>query len=166
MRKKENMEEKTELKGIGGWLILVAIGITFSPFFYAAMDYYSYSLVFGSSTWNELTYMNSPSYTPYYSLWVYIEVVIAVIIDAYLFYLMYIFYKKKSDFPSLYIKLVFIIFALNLVSIWMANLIFPAGEIELFSPTTIKAISQSIFAILVWVPYMNKSVRVKNTFIN
>lgn len=161
------MEDKTELKGIGGWLILVAIGVTLSPFIAAGMDYATYSQAFSADTWNALTNSNSPAYTPYYALTVFAEMIISVIIDTYLFYLAYLFYKKKSGFPSLYIKLVFAIFAFTIIDIFVVSLVFPVLTVkDLFDPLTIKAISQSIMAILIWVPYMKKSVRVKNTFIN
>jgi hypothetical protein len=160
------MKDKTKLKGVGGWLILVAISVTLSPFIAAGTDYATFSQVFSAELWNALTDSNSPAYTPYYALTVSVEFVIAMIIDAYLFYLMYLFYKKKSDFPSLYIKLVFAIFAFNIIGIFVGSLLFDLTAKDLFDPLTIKAIGQSIFAILVWVPYMVKSVRVKNTFVN
>jgi hypothetical protein len=161
------MEDKTELKGIGGWLILVAIGVTLSPFINAGMDYATFSQVFSADTWNALTNSDSPVFTPYYALTVFAEMIIGVIIDTYLFYLAYLFYKKKSGFPSLYIKLVFAIFAFTIIDIFVVSLVFPALTAEdLFDPLTIRAIWQSIIAILIWVPYMKKSARVKNTFIN
>ncbi len=161
------MKDKSELKGIGGWLILVAIGVTLSPFIAAGVDYAVYSQVFGEEMWNLLTDSNSLSYTPYYALTVSVELVINIIIDVYLFYLIYLFYKKKSGFPPLYIKLVFAIFAFTIIDIFVASLVFPDLTIkDLFDPLTIRAIVQSVIAILILVPYMKKSVRVKNTFIN
>lgn len=161
------MKDKTELKGIGGWLILVAIGVTLSPFMVAIMDYAAFSEVFSTDVWNALTNSNSPAYTPYFALVISVEFVVTMIIDAYLFYLIYLFYKKKSDFPPLYIRLVFTIFAFNIVDIFVTSLMFPdLTAKDLFDPLTIKAIFRSIVAILIWVPYMKKSVRVKNTFVS
>jgi hypothetical protein len=161
------MKDKTELKGIGGWLILIAIGVTLSPFIAAGMDYATYSQVFSEDIWSALTDSSSPAYVPYYALTVSVEAIIGIVIDAYLFYLIYLFYKKKSDFPSLYIKLVFVIFAFTIIDIFVVSLVFPNSTAkDLFDPLTVRAIVQSIFAILVWVPYMKKSVRVKNTFVN
>jgi len=162
------MKDKAELKGIGGWLILVAIGVTLGPFIAVGMDYAIYSEVFSEEVWSTLTDSNNiATYTPNYSLAVSVELVASIIIDAYLFRLMFLFYTKKLDFPSLYIKLVYVIFAFIILDIIMVSLVFPNSTAkDLFDPFTIRAIFQSIFSILVWVPYMKKSVRVKNTFIN
>ena len=148
-------------------MILVAIGVTLSPFINAGMNYTSFSQAFSTELWNALTDSNSPDYTPYYAQTVSVESVIGMIINAYLFYLMYLFYKKKSGFPPLYIKLVFAIFAFTIIDIYVVSLVFPdLTSKDLFDPLTIRSITQSILAILIWVPYMKKSVRVKNTFIN
>jgi len=162
-----SITDKGELKGIGGWLILVAIGVTVSPFIAVLMDYASSSQTFNTEVWSALTDSNSPVYTPYFALTVSLETIIRIIIDAYLFYLMYLFYSKKSGFPTLFIRLVFFIFIFTIVDIIAVIFLFPDLTAEdLFDPLTIRSIGQLIFAILVWVPYMKTSVRVKNTFIN
>ncbi len=161
------MKDKTQLKGIGGWLVLVAIGVTISPFLAASADYTTYSQVFSGELWSSPTDSNSPNYIPYYALTISMEMIVGVIIDAYLFYLIYLFYQKKSNFPPLYIKLVFAVFAFHIIDIFAVSLVFPyLTARDLFDPLTIKAITQSVLAIVIWVPYMSKSVRVKNTFVN
>ena len=161
------MKDKGELKGIGGWLFLVAIGVTLSPFYAVGTDYATFSQVFATEEWRALRDINSPAYIPYLAFLFSLEVIFAVIIDAYFFYLMYFFWSLKSGFPSLYIKLIFAVLIFNIVDIFAVSLILPELTAEdLFDQATIKEIVRSIFAILVWVPYMIKSVRVKNTFIN
>lgn len=161
------MKDKTELRGLGGWLVLIAVGVTIAPFLNVVTDFNTFYTSFDAEAWSALTNSNSAAYNPYFASYFSLGVIISVIIDAYLFYLMYLFYKESSSFPSLYIKLIFAVFIFIILDLVVASLIFPSlTTSDLLDLPTIKGIFQSIFAILVWVPYMMKSVRVKNTFVN
>ncbi len=73
--------------------------------------------------------------------------------------------KKKSFFPVLYVRLIYITIVYTIIdNIAVYTLM---GE-ELFTldAIEIRAIFQTLVALAIWVPYMKKSVRVKNTFIN
>jgi hypothetical protein len=162
-----SVKDKGELKGLGGWLFLVAISVTLSPFVAVVTDYAQFFQVITIEEWGALRDINSPTYIPYYGLVVTLEAIFSFIIDAYLFYLMYLFWSEKSGFPSLYIKVIFASLIYTIVNIIAISLVLPDLTTEdLFDEPTIRVIVHLIFTILVWVPYMIKSVRVKNTFIN
>ena len=161
------MKDKSKLKGIGGWLILIAIGVTTSPFLAIAENYATYSIVFNAETWEYLTNEHSSGHIPYYSIAAITELIASTAMNIVMFYLIYLFYKIKSEFPVFYIGFIFAIFVLNLLSLYSTLLLYPDATIkELFDFETIKVLGRSVFAILIWVPYMARSVRVKNTFIN
>jgi len=163
----DNEGHNNHIKGIGGWLWLVAIGVTLSPLINLAADITTFSELLNEDTWSQLTDNNSIYYTPFFAVLIYFEIGYAIIIDGLLFYLVYLFYGKNSTFPPLYIKLVFAVLILSLVDIFFASLVFPELTVgELFDTETLKGIFQTLIAICIWVPYMKKSIRVKNTFVN
>ena len=80
------------------------------------------------------------------------------------FYLLFLFFKKSKFFPSyfIYFRLFNVLFlALDII---FAKMIFP--EEPIFDPTIARDLFQVILAAAIWIPYMLRSRRVKNTFIS
>ena len=158
------MKDKSELKGIGGWLILPAIGVFLGPIVAILVDIGSYAPYFeGGDFLGTVSYYNSV--IPNFSLVFWPELLYAIILDVFIIYLVYLMLAKKSFFPTLYVRLVYISLAYividySAVYLLLGDEYFSLGSLE------IRAIFQTLFTLIVWVPYMKKSVRVKNTFIN
>ena len=159
-----NVKDKRELSGIGGWLALVAIGVFISPFVAVAIDISTYSPYFeGGNFWYTLEYLNNV--IPNFSLLFWPEVLFAVIFDFFLFYLLYLLIKKKQFFPVLYIRLAYISIVYLIVDYWAGYTLMGVDALPT-DPLEFRAIFGTLFTLMVWVPYMYKSVRVKNTFVN
>lgn len=147
-----------ERNGIGGWLILPAIGLLLSPFrlLYDMKDLE----YFDQSMWNLLTDKESVSYNPFVAGALPIELIFNVFVFLFSIFLAIIFFQRRSSFPLLY--------QFYLVGMF----IFLLGEtiyIEIVQPDSAtfeeyKEIGRSFIAVLIWVPYMRISKRVKETF--
>jgi len=158
------MKDKSELKGIGGWLILPAIGVFLGPFVAIGIDVSTYGPYFeGGDLFGAVSSINNM--IPNFSILFWPELIFAIVIDIFIVYLLYLMITKKSFFPTLYARLIYI-------SIIYLIIDYPAGYFilgdEYFSLGTAdaRAIFQTLISLFIWVPYMKKSVRVKNTFIN
>ena len=158
------MKDKSELKGIGGWLILPAIGVFLGPFIAIGMDFASYASYFeGGDFLGTVSYYNSE--IPNFSILFWPELLFAIFIDVLIFYLVYLMVAKKSFFPILYVRIIYISLAFLIID-YSAIYLLLGDEYFFIDSTDIRAFFQVLFSLAVWVPYMKKSVRVKNTFIN
>jgi len=143
-----------ELKGFGGWLILPMIGQTLSPI---------YALTTLAQNWKmREQFAAIPNGLVVY----YGENTLTVAMLALEVVTIFAMYSKSYLFPRLFLiqwiaLLVYIILDVVLVS---AVFSIPAGS--LFSGDEMGKTIGSIIAGFIWVLYMFKSKRVKNTFVN
>lgn len=129
------IDKPKNLEGLGRWLILIGIGLIISPF----VDLFEIATT-EADTLVDIT-INS----------------LAVIVDCYLIYL---FFAMKKFFPKLYIW----VLILNLLAV-LSSAAMIEFDGSILDSSTLKDIKRAIFAVIVWVPYMIKSKRVKATFI-
>ena len=137
--------QQKELKGIGGWLIFIAIGLPLSIVGTLFSDYYVFTA---------LIPMMDEEFASIFK----ILIVTDMIFLCYLGYLAFLFFNKDYKFPE-QIKIFYIVsigyevFVLYMIS----GLGLEASDYrELF---------RGIIAAAIWIPYFNKSLRVKNTFV-
>ena len=157
------MSDQDNLKGLGGWLILVGIGVVIGPFrlgYEYGPIYYS---IFTDGTFEILTTAGTEAYN---SLWAPLLIGEAIYNTLMLFasvYLIYLYFMKHYLFPKVYIYIV----ALSLIFIpldaWLGS--FVIIDEPIFDPNTTKELSRSVFSAIIWIPYMLVSKRVKATFI-
>lgn len=145
-------------KGIGGWLILVAISIilSFPILLFQLVSYYLKLFPNGDFTilFDEISY--------FFSCFIVVEVMFNIIILFAYSYLIYLFFTKNYKTPKVFIvtklgNLIFIIVDKLFVSI-----IF---NVPVFDSLFLKDITPQIIGCCIWIPYFLSSVRVKNTFI-
>jgi len=153
-----------DLKGLGGWLILVGIGITISPFITSYELYSLYLPIFQDGSFDMLTNPAYTMYIPHFETLIYIEIGINCIIILASFYLIYLFYSKNRLFPKLYIALAAFYPMFLVADAWAVNFVIPDAPI--FDEETIRQVTRSIIGAVIWIPYMLMSERVKNTFVN
>ena len=154
------MKDKSELKGIGGWLILPAIGVFLGPLIAIGTDFASYAPYFeGGDFFGTVSYYNSV--IPNFSILFWPELLFAIFIDVLIFYLVYLMVAKKSFFPILYVRIIYISLAYIIIN-YSAIYLLLGDEYFFIDSTDIRAFFQVLFSLAVWVPYMKKSVRVKS----
>jgi hypothetical protein len=157
------LENKKPIE-IGGWLILVAIGVILSPLNQLYFIVTAYPPLFSGGSWQVITSESSANYIPYLGEFIIGEIVINSIIALIDLYLIYLFFTKKINLPKWYLiaavfSISFIIFDAYVVS-------FLTSSNEVFDLDTLKEMGGSLFAVLIWTPYLFYSQRSKNTFVN
>lgn len=158
------MAEQKQLEGLGGWLILVGLGIVLSPLIIIGTVFPMYSKVFSNGLWGILTTPGSTAYHPMLALLIIVEIVVNIgLVITWIITAIY-FFSKKKGFPKLFIALILFNLAFVLVDAVAAKTVLP-GE-PLFNEETTQQFGRIIITALIWIPYMLRSKRVKKTFIH
>jgi antibiotic biosynthesis monooxygenase (ABM) superfamily enzyme len=148
---------------IGGWLIVVAIGLIIS--LAQNLSGLLQSLTtFRGSVWERLTDPSSPSYHPNWRGALIYEAVAAGVYLIMNIILIILFFRKQRLFPVLTVIFIPSIFVLSLVAHYLAGQIPAVAE----SPSYAQGFSwlaTKFVALHIWIPYLLVSKRVKATFI-
>ena len=148
--------------GIGGWLILPVIGLFVFPVRVAISMLTDYLPIFRDGVWANLV---TPGSEVYHRLWAPViigEMAFNLVFLVFDLALLYLLFTKSYRFPK-----GFIVFAI-------ANLAFIVGDAAVaWQIPQVAArgmeglageIGRSLGVVLIWVPYMLVSKRVRNTF--
>ena len=156
--------EKQKYQNIGGWLILVGIGIVLSPLRLLLFIGRDLLPVFLSETWTTLTTPGTQIYHPFWGPLLIFELLGNVFFLVFSLVLVIFFFQKRKALPTMIItfyllNLFFVVsdhFLANLIPL-IANQSDQGSLLEIF---------RSAIASLIWVPYFLFSKRVKGTFVN
>ena len=122
------MEEDTKnLEGLGGWLILVGIGIVVTPFriLINVVPMYMEIFIDDDGMWEHLT---TPGTEDYHALWApYLigEIGLNAVCVILNFYLIFLFFTKNKNFPKLYIGFLIFFILLLLIDGSIGKIILP-----------------------------------------
>ena len=141
---------------IGGWLYLLGLGVILNPFILLTetLDYYK-----------DIDLMLSINYLAF-TIFYLIEMIINLAFFIISIYLVFLFVYRRVEFPKLY-KFFIILGAIFLfLDTVAAMILFPEISFaDIFSPDFVRSMAQQIVAVIIWVPYLIYSVRVKETFL-
>jgi hypothetical protein len=150
-------------KGLGGWMVLVQVGLYLTLISTVLTIFQFFTSTFGSDTWDTLT---TPDGTDYHALWkptLLFEVIANIVIVLLIAYLLILLYNKKSVFPR---WLIFFYLANLLVlivdAVMLANI--PNSD-EWVSGNRFQDIGRTLLTCLIWSTYVLRSKRVRNTFV-
>jgi len=143
--------------GIGGWLILPLIGLVLTPIkgvgFLAQHAGMSFAHLNGAQI--ALVYAELIG-----------NFVLLIVLPIMMLVLLF---KKRRTFPGLFVKWAFAGLAFTLLDLIFGYAFFKdayeASDTEFMDAATWREVARSIFAVVVWVPYMLNSRRVANTFV-
>jgi|GEM_PF-510548 len=161
-----NQYQETNLdgpSGLGGWLVLVAIGRILGPLMLLNAIYQVFSIYFKSDL---LAQLSSPDNRLYSALWkpvIFFELIGNILLLGLSVLLIILFFQKKKQFPKAYIGMMLVNILIMLIDLILLYQIQRTLTVDL----NITATSQLITAIItsaIWIPYMLISKRVKNTF--
>ena len=149
MTKLRNMND---LKGISGVLILVASGVTLSPFYmlssfleYPSLitgeDFSIASLAIKTLVWGEAIFFAT-----------------MIFVTAYVAFL---FFTKKREFPNWFIGVYLVFIAYNIVDASYYALLFPEESLR----SSLGVILGQMIGAAIWILYILKSERVRLTFV-
>lgn len=146
-------------EGIGGWLILPVIGVLLTPIS-GMIQLATYPDVF------KLFPILSATQKLFLILEVLGNLAITIILPIVLLVLLF---KKKAGFPRLYIIWAAFNFGFIIADIFVAKIlfgdVFEATGTPLVDEETMKSIARGVVLVVIWIPYMLSSRRVRNTFV-
>ena len=160
----ETEVENKKPRAIGGWLILVAIGIVVSPIRTISMLYTTYLSLFSEDTWTVLTDRTLESFSLFLLPYLVCELVINVAIISITFYIVYLFFSRKAALPKWYFGISLFSTTFLVIDAYIVSLII--SDSTVFDPDTVKELLRSLVSLLIWSPYLLYSQRSKETFVS
>jgi magnesium-transporting ATPase (P-type) len=147
--KPEPSSNRTKLKGIGGWLILVVIGLVVSIIQY--LNYFLEGAV-------------GPTGIEYLDNIITFESIGMVVFLGFTVYVLILMSKKSREFPKIFTYLILALLGFAFLDFALMSDYSGPGASEAMETGLVAVVQAAIYAAI-WIPYMRKSVRVKNTFV-
>lgn len=148
---------------IGGWLILVAIGLLLSPLLILINLGVNIIPTFKPEIWHVLTTPGTEGYHPLSGPIMIFEAMANIVLLCLSGYAIVCFFKKSRSFPTLMISILLILPAYLLLDLVLMVQIPMVAEAV---PLTFYWFVGSAISSGIWVPYFRKSKRVKATFVH
>lgn len=157
------MSTGKNLEGLGGWLILVGLGLVIAPlrmlFEYVPL----YVGLFDDGTFALLSTPGTADYNVYFAPLIYAEIVInSALVCAWLVAGV-LFFTRRRLFPRLYVGILLITPIFITADAYAFLLVAPDEPV--FDPATSLELMRAVIPALIWVPYMRVSKRVRATFV-
>ena len=156
------------LKGLGGWLIFVILGL-FAVILLQGYGAYESIIMLTDGSIDSLSNPASDLYVPQYKTVLYLEFIFELIFVGAAIYLIDIFFKKSKRFPVYYVPfLIASIIVVILEYIFLVSLSVPSELKSLVDDLLAEqstTIFQTAISSLIWISYIRKSKRVKATFV-
>ena len=148
--------------GIGGWLLLVAVGVCLTPIRIAA-DIVKGLHPLEPATWHVVTTPGTRAYHPLFGPLIVGELVVNAALLLWALVILYLFFAKRRSFPVVMIPFMITRVVIQAADLGVALMI-PAAAASI-GPATYGGLASGILVTLIWVPYLIKSRRVEATFI-
>ena len=149
---------------IGGWLILVGIGLLIAPPRMLMIIVPTYQEVLQSDVWAMLAVPGGLLYHPLWAPILIGEVATNTLLFIVRLILIIMFFRKKRFSPKAYVIVAICTLTFILVDAAAVKVVLP--DEPMFDPDTMKEVIRSLVSVLIWCPYMLVSKRVKATFTN
>jgi hypothetical protein len=137
-----------EPKGIGGWLILPMLGTLISPLLTLYGAYASASAITSSLSGTLIFFI---VIEVLFNLGLAVGWIVAAV-DL---------FRHKRRFPKLYVGLLIVTLVGVVIDLAVAALLFSSSV----DASDVKQVVRTVIQLAIWGPYMAKSTRVKNTFV-
>ncbi len=147
-------------RSIGGWLILVTIGLVTTPirFLIGLLN----GQYFDAAVWSNILDPTSGVYSPALAGLLTMEVIVNTSYVAFSILLIFLFFNRRSSVP----RLMTIFYASNLAFVVFDYVLASLLGVDMGNNTEAgKEVLKSFVAAAIWVPYFNLSLRVKETFV-
>ncbi|AIQ70823.1 DUF2569 domain-containing protein [Paenibacillus graminis] len=149
--------------GLGGWLVLVQIGLI-ATLFLVALQLLNYNLPsFNPEYWDILTSKEGELYHPLWAPLIIFEAASNVLLLLLCVFTLVLFYQKKALLPRMIILLYCINLLISVID-YTLSLNIPLIN-EMGGVNGIRDLLRSLFTCIIWVAYFRKSERVANTFV-
>jgi len=152
-----------ELAGIGGWLVLVALGVTLRPFLLLFQIVPVMRHSFNQDVWEAMTIPGRAAYQAGLGPLIMSELVCNLLVLVGSLLVSVLFYRRSRLFPSTYVT----VLGFNLVFLALDEWVTPLWiAVPEANPTTtgLSDFVKLLIPSLIWIPYMLVSRRVRATF--
>ena len=147
-------------RGLGGWLVLLAIGLIVQPLRLLGALGQDLKALTGD-TWRSLTAPESPAYHPAWGPVILAETLVNAAFLAGSFILLNLFFNKRALFPRAAIVFVLASAGVQLLEVVVGRLLLGSAVAQAgLDSLAIAAVSATI-----WTTYLLRSRRVANTFV-
>jgi transglutaminase-like putative cysteine protease len=140
---------------IGGWLILIGIGVSITPI-RLAYEFIETPSVISGEAWLILWYTKNYIYF----FFVLIEQIYNIVFFLFSLLIVVLFFQRRSSLPAL----ISILYGVSLCMVVLDNVL--TIQIDPQTDLDMKTILRSLLAAAIWIPYFRTSQRVKKTFVN
>lgn len=148
---------------IGGWLILVAIGLIFAPIRLLVVLFKDLLPALSADTWSRLTTPGAEAYHPLWAPLLLFEVIGNCLFILSPIIIAVFFFQRRRFVPRLIIVLLLANLVFVAIDYFAADLIpFVAAQEDMGS---LVELIRVLIACAIWVPYFLVSKRVKGTFV-
>lgn len=155
--------EQNKPSGLGGWLILPAIGLVATPVRLLGTLVSDYFPIFQDGSWESVTTPGSPAYHYLWGPLIIFEIVGNLFFGIFAIVLFVLFLMKSHRFPVLMIALLVVNPLFVILDNFIGNLIPYLANID--DPQVYTEIVRGVVGAMIWVPYFLVSKRVRNTFV-
>lgn len=150
--------------GLGGWLILVGIGLVISPFSIFALFVSTFVPIFTDGTWQALTTPGSPNYAAFWAPLIIFESVANLTFIVAYSVLIVLFFQKSRRFRTSYIVVRLANLGFIVVDTLICMQVLPMEQAT--SPEAVRDLVSMFVGTAIWVPYIYYSQRARNTFVH
>jgi hypothetical protein len=158
------MPSERRLQGLGGWLILVGIGLVLNPLVILIQIGVGWESYFARDVWLEVA---SPRGGQYHALWGPLlmgELMGNLLLFGWGLLLLVLYFGKRWAFPKAYIG--FLLFSFLFIALDTAFSQLIPFLAEQADPSSMRDVTRAAIGAAVWCSYMVKSRRVQLTFVN
>jgi hypothetical protein len=156
-------QARENLEGLGGWLILVGLGLVVRPFIYFSAIYGARRAYFNQNVWQLLTAPDSKAYNPNFGLVAPLELICHFALLSSAILLLVLFFRRSHLFPRLMQVFLGCLIPISVFFVW-DNVALSHKPKDVLNFDNAKIILQTIIVAFVWIPYFQVSRRVKATF--
>jgi len=149
------------LNGIGGWLILLAIGQLLRPISYIKTGFDLYPTMMDTDSWGLLTDPTSSSYHSWWAPTLLFELFFNTAAFVFCILLIALFFAKRAAWPRVFVTFIVIGIIGSALDLFFIHQIPAATE---SGGTSIGSLIGGVIGALIWIPYAFRSKRVKATF--
>jgi hypothetical protein len=160
---KPNTIQNTELKGLDGWLILVGISVILTPIRLLPNFFSEAELIWTSVSWAFLFDPAVESIVRLTSYLLIFEFTYGAILMGLLLVQIYLFFTKHKKFPRFFIAILILFLIFKPIDSFFISYLYPTESI--FNAEAIFSYLYNSIYAMIWIPYMLRSKRVKNTFV-
>jgi hypothetical protein len=151
------------LQGIGGWLVLPAIGVVVQPI-RVLVDFIGLLPSYATGTWANLTTAGSAAYHPLWAPLLLFELGANLALIVFTVLLVVLFFQKRRSAPHVFIGVVAGSVVVQLADLWFANAL-PVVAAQMNAKDW-SELARGVINAVIWGTYFLVSRRVKSTFVN